>query len=196
MTKKKPGRKTLLNAELQHEICCLLSQGVPVGATCDMVGIPQATYRAWIAKGEEGRAPYREFVEGTTRARGQARVSLLEKIMLSNDWRAHAWLLSHCWPEEFSESRILQPAQPEPSLQINYGPGVQDALEQGAQIAKQLATLKPGQKIDPRPEAQQNGEQGRKAKAQETIITPAKIHSGAAAKRNGGLAAGLKAQAA
>jgi hypothetical protein len=125
MAKKKPGRKTLLNPELQREICYLLSQGVPVGATCDRVGITQATYYAWIAKGEEGRAPYREFVEDTTRARGQARVSLLKKISLSNDWRAHAWLLSHCWPEEFSESRILQP----------------------------------GQKIDPRPQAQQNGEQ-------------------------------------
>ena len=186
MTKKKPGRKTLLNAELEREICYLLSEGVPVGATCDTVGITQATYHAWIAKGEEGRAPYREFVEGITRVRGQACVSLLKKISLSNDWRAHAWLLSHCWPEEFSESRILQPAQPEPSLQISYGPGVQEVLEQGAQLAKQLANLQPGQKIDPRPEAQQNGEQGRKAKAQEAIITPAKIHSGASAKRNGG----------
>jgi hypothetical protein len=111
MAKKKLGRKTLLSAELQRRICHLLSQGVPVGATCDTVGITQATYHAWIAKGEEGREPYREFVEGTTRARGQARVSLLEKITLSNDWRAHAWLLSHCWPEEFSESRILQPGR-------------------------------------------------------------------------------------
>ena len=150
MTTEKPGRKTLLNAELQREICYLLSQGVPVGATCDTVGITQATYHAWIAKGEEGRAPYREFVEGTTRARGQARVSLLKRISLSNDWRAQAWLLSHCWPEEFSESRILEPAQPEPSLQISYGPGVQDVLEQGGQIAKQLANLQLGRKIDPR----------------------------------------------
>jgi hypothetical protein len=39
-------------------------------------------------------------------------VSLLKKIKLSGDWRAHAWILSHCWPEQFSESRILQPAQP------------------------------------------------------------------------------------
>ena len=82
MTKKKPGRKTLLNADLQREICYLLSEGVPVGATCDTVGITQATYHAWIAKGEEGRAPYREFVEDTTRARGQARVLLLKKISL------------------------------------------------------------------------------------------------------------------
>ncbi len=148
MTKKKPGRKTLLNAELQREICYLLSEGVPVGATCDTVGITQATYHAWIAKGEEGRAPYREFVESTTRARGQARVSLLRKIALSNDWRAHAWLLSHCWPEEFSESRILQPAQPEPSLRT----------EQGTQVAKQLANLQSGQKIDLRSKAQKKGD--------------------------------------
>jgi hypothetical protein len=169
MTKKKPGRKTLLNAELQREICYLLSQGVPTGATCDTVGITQATYHAWIAKGEEGRAPYREFVEDTRRARGQARVSLLKKISLSNDWRAHAWLLSHCWPEEFSESRILQPAQPEPSLQISYGSGVQDVLEPSAQIATQLANSLLGHKTDSRQEAQQNGEQGRKAKAHEAI---------------------------
>ena len=81
--------------------------------------------------------------------------------------------------------RILQPAQPEPSPQINYGSGVQDVLEQGAQIAKQLESLQLGQKIDPHPEAQQNGEQGRKAKAREAIITAAKIHGGASAKRNG-----------
>ncbi len=39
---------------------------------------------------------------------GQARVSLLKKINLSSgDWRAHGWILSRCWPEQFSESRIL-----------------------------------------------------------------------------------------
>jgi hypothetical protein len=27
---------------------------------------------------------------------GQARVSLLKEIKLSDDWRAHAWILSHC----------------------------------------------------------------------------------------------------
>jgi hypothetical protein len=43
---------------------------------------------------------------------GQARVSLLKEIKLSDDWRVHAWILSHCWPEQFSESRIVQPAQP------------------------------------------------------------------------------------
>ena len=70
MTTKKAGTKTLLNAELQREICYLLSQGVPIRATCDTVGITQATYHAWIAKGEKERALYREFVESTTRARG------------------------------------------------------------------------------------------------------------------------------
>jgi len=48
----------------------LPSEGVAISATCDTVGITQATYRAWIAKGEKERALYREFVESTTRARG------------------------------------------------------------------------------------------------------------------------------
>jgi hypothetical protein len=34
-------------------------------------------------------------------------VSLLKEIKLFDDWRVHAWILSHCWPEQFSESRIL-----------------------------------------------------------------------------------------
>jgi hypothetical protein len=38
--------------------------------------------------------------------------ALIQKIKLSDDWRTHVWILSHCWPEQFSESRILQPAQP------------------------------------------------------------------------------------
>jgi len=46
------------------------------------------------------------------RARGRARASPLQKIKLSDDWHAHAWILSHGWPEQFSESRILQLAQP------------------------------------------------------------------------------------
>ena len=41
-----------------------------------------------------------------------AKRASVKKIKLSDDWRAHAWILSHCWPERFSESRILQPAQP------------------------------------------------------------------------------------
>jgi len=89
----------------------------------------------------------------------------------------------------------VQSAQLEPSLGINYGPGVDGVLEQGAQIAKQLANSQLGQKIDPRPEAQQNGEQGHKRKRHEAIITAAKIHSSVSAKRNGVLATGLKAEA-
>jgi len=49
-------------------------------------------------------APRRGGSASDPRATGQARVSLLKKIKLSDDWRAHAWILSHCWPEQFSES--------------------------------------------------------------------------------------------
>jgi aryl-alcohol dehydrogenase-like predicted oxidoreductase len=36
----------------------------------------------------------------------------LSEELIANDWRAHAWILSHCRPEQFSKSRILQPAHP------------------------------------------------------------------------------------
>ena len=48
-----------------------------------------------------------------------------------------------------------------------------------------IGELTAGAEDRPAPEAQQNGEQGGKAKAQKAIIAPAKIPSGAA-KRNGG----------
>lgn len=86
MAKKNPVGKHCSARNCNAKFATCFPQGVPIGATCDTVGITQATYHAWIAKGEEGRAPYREFVEDTTRAIGQARVSLLKKITLSNDW--------------------------------------------------------------------------------------------------------------
>jgi hypothetical protein len=123
------------------------------------------------------------------------RVSLLRKIALLNDWRAHAGLLSHCWPEEFSESGSLQPAQPEPSLQINYGPGVQDMLEQGGQIAKQLANLQLGRKIDPRQKHSKTESKAAKRRHRKRsspqLKSPAALQKGMEV-----LTAGLKAQAA
>jgi hypothetical protein len=62
--------------------------------------------------GPQLAAPRRGGLASNPRARGQARVSLLKKIKLSDEWRAHAWILSHCWPEQFSESQILQPVKP------------------------------------------------------------------------------------
>jgi hypothetical protein len=53
----------------------------------------------------------------------------LKKTKLSCDWRADAQILSHCWPEQFPESHMLQQGQPtEPSLQINYGAGMSEVL--------------------------------------------------------------------
>jgi hypothetical protein len=57
-------------------------------------------------------APRRGGSAVTPVQEGQARVSLLKEIKLSDDWRVHAWILSHCWPEHFSESQILQPLKP------------------------------------------------------------------------------------
>jgi hypothetical protein len=113
MTAKTRGRKSLLNAKLEKQICGLLSDGVPIGATCDCVGISTRTYHGWIEKGEaDPTSLYAHFMRATMRARGEARAVLVRKIKASDDWRAHSWLLSHCWPQEFSEARVHDDQQP------------------------------------------------------------------------------------
>ena len=106
---KTRGRKSLLNAKLQRQICSLLAAGNTIRTTVDAVGISQRVYFEWCE-----RHPH--FAQATSRARGKARVKLVKVLVDASalDWKSAAWLLSHCWPEDFSENRIPErPPQPE-----------------------------------------------------------------------------------
>lgn len=103
------GRKSLLNTKLQKQICSLLAAGNTIRTTVDAVGISERVYFEWC-----DRHPH--FAQATTRARGKARVKLVKVLVDASalDWKSAAWLLSHCWPEDFSENRIQEcPPQPE-----------------------------------------------------------------------------------
>jgi hypothetical protein len=95
---KKLGRSRLLTAALQKRICNLLSKGNTIITTCDAVGISESAYYDWREKNKQ-------FSEATSRARGDARIKLVKVLTDASkiDWRAAGWLLSHCWPAEFSE---------------------------------------------------------------------------------------------
>jgi terminase small subunit-like protein len=96
---RKHGRRSLFTAALQKRICQLLAKGNTIVAVCDHVGISEATFHQWC----EARP---EFLESTSRARGKARVRHVQTLTKAaeKDWRASAWLLSHCWPQEYSET--------------------------------------------------------------------------------------------
>ena len=104
---KTRGRKSLLNAQLQRKICGLLAQGHTVSAVCGAVGIGERTFYDWLEK-----RPH--FSQAATRAIGQSKIALLDKLRLSDDWRAQAFLLERRWPSEFGkvEPRAIQPGTP------------------------------------------------------------------------------------
>jgi hypothetical protein len=48
---------------------------------------------------------FRQLLLSLENARGKARMHHVKVLTdaAKTDWRASAWLLSHCWPKEFSE---------------------------------------------------------------------------------------------
>jgi hypothetical protein len=107
---KKRGRRTLLNPTLQKKICKLLAQGHTIKTVCEAVGIAERTYYDW--------QKHPHFSQAVTRAIGQSKIFLVEKLRRSDDWRAQAFLLERRWPHEFgrSDARPL-PKGPEPERQ-------------------------------------------------------------------------------
>jgi terminase small subunit-like protein len=104
---KKRGRKSLLNETLQKQICDLLAQGHTVSAVCGSAGIGERTFYDWLQ-----RHPH--FSQAAMRAIGQSKIALLDKVRLSDDWRAQTFLLERRWPSEFGkvEPRAIQPITP------------------------------------------------------------------------------------
>ena len=102
---RKMGRRTILDAKLTKRICDLLAAGNSIKTTMELVAVDESVYFDWINKGEEGQKPYADFAKRTSRARGKAKQRLVKTIVKQapNDWKAAAWILSHCWPQEFSE---------------------------------------------------------------------------------------------
>ena len=89
MKRKPRGRKTLLDAQLQRKICGLLAQGHTASAVCGAVGIGERTFYDWLQK-------HRHFSQAATRAIGQSKIALLDKLRLSDDWRAQGGEGLHC----------------------------------------------------------------------------------------------------
>jgi hypothetical protein len=104
----KRGRPTRLNAELTTQICRLLGEGISITAACDALGIAESRYFEWREKDEQ-------FREQATRARANGKIALVRQVMADKDWRAKAWYLERCWPNEFGkvQERPLPPLKPE-----------------------------------------------------------------------------------
>ncbi len=94
---KTRGRKSLLDAKLQREICDLLERGHTIGTVCGACGFSERSFFDWCEKDAA-------FFAATQRARAAGRVRILDSILEDEDWRARAWYLERCWPGEFARS--------------------------------------------------------------------------------------------
>jgi hypothetical protein len=114
------GRKTLCKRQLTDQICELLADSVSIRTTCEMVGIGESTFHAWCVRGAFGETPFAEFLERTTRARAQARVTIVRGIRTAGakDHRALEWLAEHCHADEFCPQKEQQV-----NLQVRRGRG-------------------------------------------------------------------------
>ncbi|MHC1768167.1 MAG: transposase [Verrucomicrobiia bacterium] len=98
---RKTGRRSLRTPERATAIAEALGRGLPVAAACRIANVSPATYRDWRAKDQD----FDEQCELAIAQGIQARLAIIEAASLT-DWRAAAWLLERCSPEQFSRNRV------------------------------------------------------------------------------------------
>jgi hypothetical protein len=113
---KTRGRRTLLCAKLQKQICGYLSDCCTIRTACEATGISESSFYLWVEKGEEGRSTYKEFSEAVTRARGRAKARIVRSLLDEKDWRARLEVLARVFPDEYGRRDLvpLPPPPPEP----------------------------------------------------------------------------------
>lgn len=76
------GRKTILNKEIQTALVEAISLGLKIEDACSLAGITQASFFAWIQKGEKlgAKQVYIEFAEAIKKAQPSRKRVLLSRI--------------------------------------------------------------------------------------------------------------------
>jgi len=108
--------RTKLDAKMQKQICALLAKGHTIKTVCQAVVIGERTYYDWCEK-------HPHFSQATTCAIGKSKIVLVDKLRLSDDWRAAAFLLERRWPDEFGrcDARMLPPpAETEKRINVAF----------------------------------------------------------------------------
>jgi hypothetical protein len=97
---------------MQKQICALLAKGHTIKTVCEAVVIGERTYYDWCEK-------HPHFSQATTCAIGKSKIVLVDKLRLSDDWRAAAFLLERRWPDEFGRCDVRPLPPPEEKKKIN-----------------------------------------------------------------------------
>ena len=89
-----------------------ISSGATVTAAAGAAGCSRRTIARWRERGESDGASEEErgFLLDYERAEAVAEVRLVQAITSASelDWRAAAWMLTHRWPDRWSEKRTIK----------------------------------------------------------------------------------------
>jgi hypothetical protein len=95
------GRPTVKTPETAKRICKALALGMPFRKACVVARISYATFCEWRNESEE----LRQQMEQAISVGIEKHLARIEKAAES-DWRASAWWLERCHPQEFSRNRL------------------------------------------------------------------------------------------
>ncbi|MGE3449086.1 MAG: transposase [Microbacteriaceae bacterium] len=106
------GRRSKYSLDVQEVIVCAVEDGATDEQACEAAGISKPTLYTWILKGEDGRAPYRDFLDALTRARSRRPRAIMRTLADESDWRAREAYLKQLQARDTSRAnRRLKEAE-------------------------------------------------------------------------------------
>jgi hypothetical protein len=105
------GRPTKLNDEVQEKIVSLVRAGNYPEVAAQAAGVAGRTYYEWMAKGEDGREPYAQFMQAVKEAQAAAEshaVTIIRKAALDGSWQAAAWFLERSKAERWRRKENVE----------------------------------------------------------------------------------------
>ncbi|MDP3561376.1 MAG: hypothetical protein Q8R83_04270 [Legionellaceae bacterium] len=109
----RPGQPTKLNKVIAAEVVENVRHQLSISNAARLAGQPSSTVRTWIKRGitDAENGLYNDFVEfalDVGKARAEKVAEFINIIASGQDnWRAFAWLLEKCCPEDFGRDNEL-----------------------------------------------------------------------------------------
>jgi len=96
------GASCKLNNNLKTIIYAAVKRGLSYKDTCMLAGISESSFYNWLRT----RPDFKKQIE-YNKVHGKLELIRAVADKRLEDWRAAAWLLSHKYPAEFSERRVI-----------------------------------------------------------------------------------------
>lgn len=109
---KQRAKGTKYSSMIAHNICDLISKGVPLKQAAKAVNISEQTLHNWRKKKED-------FAEMVEQALGVSEVRLISEISTHEDWRAKAWILERRFPERWSKREKIE-------MNVQHSSGIEE----------------------------------------------------------------------